>query len=197
MAGGVDSNITVLLEEWRSGQPGALDRLMAVVYNELRQLAGRFMRDERQGHTLQSTAIVHEAYMRLAGYRGIDLRNRAQFFAIAATVIRHILVDHARTRLREKRGGAVLRLSLDEAIATPTGRDPDLVALDDAMLSLGAIDPRQCRIVELRYFGGLSVEESAEVLGISTATVKRDWALARAFLYRDLSQRNAFAPPGD
>ena len=197
LAGAEDLNITALLEEWRSGKPGALDRLMPVVYDELRLLAGRYMRDEREGHTLQSTAIVHEAYLRLAGYRGMDWKNRAQFFGVAATVIRHILVDHARARAREKRGSSALRLSLDEAIATPYLRDPDLVALDDAMLSLGVLDPRQCRIVELRYFGGLTVEETAEVLDISSATVKRDWSLARAFLYRDLAAQSAFSPLGE
>jgi len=143
---------------------------------------------------LQTTALVHEAYMKLAGYNNVDWQNRAHFFAIAASVIRHILVDHARTRLREKRGGSVIRLALDDALSKPAEREPDLVALDDAMLSLHKADPRQSRIVELRYFGGLSLEETAEVLGISPATVKRDWMVARAFLFGELSQRGAFLP---
>ena len=186
-------DVTQLLTAWRSGDRAALDQLMAIVYDELRSLANRFLRDERDGHTLQTTALVHEAYLKLAGYSGVEWQNRAHFFAIAASVIRHILVDHARSRQRDKRGGGALRLSLDEAGAAPQERDPDLVALDDSLLSLTRIDPRQSRIVELRYFGGLSVEETAEVMGISTATVKRDWTVARAFLYHDLSQRGAFA----
>jgi RNA polymerase sigma factor (TIGR02999 family) len=166
---------------------------MPEVYCELRRLAHRYLKSERPGHTLQSTALVHEAYLRLVEHNRIDWQGRAHFLGVAATIIRNILVDHARTRGRVKRGAGACHLSLDEAIAVPAGRDLDLVALDDALLSLSVDDPRQARIVELRFFGGLSIEESAEVMGLSPSTVKREWLTARTMLYRELSSRGAVA----
>lgn len=162
---------------------------MPMVYGELHRLARRYLRRERSDHTLQSTALVHEAYLRLVDQKGVQWQNRAHFFAVAAQMIRRILVDHARTHNAEKRGGGACKLALDEAIAVPQRRDLNLVALDEAIDGLAAIDPQQGRIVELRFFGGLSIEETAEVLSISPATVKRDWAVAKAWLYRDLSGR--------
>jgi RNA polymerase sigma factor (TIGR02999 family) len=185
--------VTDLLIRWRGGDQAALNELMPEVYGELRRLARRYLRSERPGHTLQSTALVHEAYLRLVDHHRIDWQGRAHFLGVAATIIRNILVDHARTRGRLKRGGGVCCLSLDEAIADPAGRDLDLVALDDALLSLSAGDPRQARIVELRFFGALSIEETAEVMGLSPSTVKREWLTARTMLYRDISSRGAAA----
>ena len=188
-------DVTQLLAEWRDGDRAALDRLIPLIHSELRALARRFLRDERRGHTLQASALVNEAYLKLASYRGVDWQSRAQFFATAASVIRHILVDHARTKRRGKRGGAAIRIALQDAPEPATGRrDPDLIALDDAMFSLQAADPRQSRIVELRFFGGLSIEETAAVMDLSPATVKRDWIIARTFLYHELKQRGAFLP---
>ncbi len=186
------ANITGLLARLRSGDRSALDRLMPLVYDELRRLAGRFMQNEGE-QTLQSTALVHEAYLRLAGTDSIDWRNRAHFFGVAATMIRNILVDRARARRSEKRGGGVCRLSLSEELAPASAREPDLVALDDALLSLSRMDEQSARIVELRYFAGLTIEETAEAMGLSESTIKRDWLTAKAFLYRELTQRGAFA----
>jgi len=157
-----------------------------MVYQELRRLARRHLRRERPDHTLESTALVHEAYLRLIDQNNIQWQNRNHFFALASELIRRILVDYARNRMAAKRGGQNIKLSLDEAIAAPKEKDLDLVALDDALQALAARDPRQSRIVELRYFGGLSLETTADVLGISPATVKRDWVLAKAFLKREL-----------
>ena len=182
-------NLTGLLTEWRQGDKTALETLTPLVYDELRRIAHRYMQGEREGHTLQTTALVNEAYLRLADQQKIEWQNRAHFFAVAAQMIRRILVDHARTHNAEKRGGGACKLELDEAIGVPQQRDLNLVALDDAMNTLAEMDPQQGRIVELRFFGGLSIEETAEVLGISPATVKRDWAVAKAWLYRDLSGR--------
>jgi RNA polymerase sigma factor (TIGR02999 family) len=176
---------------WRAGDQAAFNELIPEVYSELRRLARRYLHNERPGHTLQSTALVHEAYLRLVEENRIDWQSRAHFVGVAAGIIRNILVDHARTRGRLKRGGGACRLSLDEAIAKPAERDIDLVALDDALLSLSAADPQQGRIVELRFFGGLSIEETAEVMGLSASTVKREWATARTLLYRELSSRGA------
>jgi RNA polymerase sigma factor (TIGR02999 family) len=179
-------DVTVLLARWRGGDSKALDELMPLVYRELRDRAARYLRSERPGHTLQSTALVHEAYLRLVDYDRIDWQGRAHFLGVAATIIRQILLDHARGRLRSKRGGGNLFLQLDESIAAGASRDVNLVALDDALRDLARLDSQQARVVELRFFGGLSIEETAEVLSISDSTVKRDWALARSWLFREL-----------
>ena len=186
MSDSTPGDVTQLLTQWRAGDRAALDRLMPLVYNELRVIAARYLRKERSGHTLQSTALVNEAYMRLVDSRG-DWQNRAHFFAAAARIIRRLLVDHARTRLASKRGGANLKLSLDEALAVPNNRDFHLVSVDDALTSLSRIDEQQGNIVELRFFGGLTIEETAEVLQISPSTVKRDWILAKSWILRELS----------
>jgi RNA polymerase sigma factor (TIGR02999 family) len=183
-------NVTQLLVDWSHGDPAALEKLTPLVYGELKRLAARYLRRERADHTLQSTALVHEAYLRLVDQREIQWQNRAQFYGIAAEMIRRILIDHARGRQAVKRGDGAVKLSLDDALATPRRRDLDLVALDDALSDLTRLDPRQGRLVELRFFAGLSVEESAEVLGISAATVKREWVAAKAWLYRELSARS-------
>lgn len=180
--------VTRLLRDWSKGDQSALEQLTPLVYGELRRLAGRYLRKERPDHTLQSTALVHEAFIRLVDQRDVKWQNRAHFFGVAAQMIRRILVDHARGRQASKRGSGIPKLSLDEALATPERKDLDLIALDDALNSLSKIDPQQARIVELRFFTGLTVEETAEVLGISPATVKRDWVTAKAWLYRDISR---------
>jgi len=182
------ATITQLLVQWSRGEQQALDALTPMVYQELRRLARRHLRRERPDHTLESTALVHEAYLRLIDQNNIQWQNRNHFFALASELIRRILVDYARNRMAVKRGGQNIKLSLDEAIAAPEKKDLDLVALDDALQALAARDPRQSRIVELRYFGGLTLETTAEVLGISLATVKRDWLLAKAFLKRELTR---------
>lgn len=187
--------VTQLLVDWSNGDQSALDQLTPLVYSELRRLAGRYLRKERHDHTLQSTALVHEAFLRMVDQRSVKWQNRAHFFGVAAQMIRRILVDHARNRQASKRGSGAPRLSLDEAIATPERRDVDLVALDDSLNSLAKIDPQQARIVELRFFTGLTVEETAEVLGISPATVKRDWVSAKAWLHRDISRAVAANEP--
>jgi RNA polymerase sigma factor (TIGR02999 family) len=183
--------VTKLLRDWSNGDQSALEQLTPLVYGELRRLAGRYLRKERPDHTLQSTALVHEAFIRLVDQREVKWQNRAHFFGVAAQMIRRILVDHARSRQANKRGSGAPKLSLDEALATPERRDLDLLALDDALNSLAKIDPQQARIVELRFFTGLTVEETAEVLGISPATVKRDWVTAKAWLYRDITRAAA------
>jgi RNA polymerase sigma factor (TIGR02999 family) len=181
--------VTRMLVEWQNGNQEALDRLIPLVYRELRAIAGRYLARESPGHTLQSTALVHEAYFRMVGQRRMQWQNRAQFFGIAAQMMRRILVDHARGVSRDKRGGAVTRLSLDAAIAAAEpGGDIDLLALDEALTRLAQIDPRGARIIELRFFSGLTLEETAAVLGISPGTVKRDWTTTRAWLYREMSQ---------
>lgn len=181
-------DVTRLLVEWKDGNAGAFDEMAPLVYDELRRLARSYLRRERPGHTLQSTAIVHEAYLRLVDQQSVSWQNRSHFYGVAAQMIRRILVDHARARRTQKRGEGGPKISLDEAIGAQQSRDLDLVALDDALEALGSIDPRQSRLVELRFFAGLSVEETAEVLGVSTATVKRDWTSARAWLKRELSR---------
>lgn len=177
--------VTALLKDWSGGDRRALERLMPLVYGELRKLAWAYLRRERASHTLQPTALVHEAYLRLVDQRGVDWQNRAHFFGIAARMMRRILVDHARRRQAAKRNAALDRLSTsgEPAAAEP---DPEVLALDQALERLEAMDPRQARIIELRFFGGLTVEETAEVAGISTATVKREWQTARAWLAREL-----------
>jgi RNA polymerase sigma factor (TIGR02999 family) len=168
------------------GDPGALDDCFPLVYYELRRLAGRFLRAEGDGHTLQPTALVHEAYLRLVGQRSVDWRNRAQFLGVAAEMMRRILVNHAVARRTEKRGGGASRVALDETVRVLEADDVDLLALDGALAALAAVDARASRVVELRFFAGLGIEETAEVLGVSPATVKRDWTVARAWLRRRL-----------
>ena len=181
--------VTQLLVEWQNGSQKALDRLIPLVYEELRTIAGRYLSRESVGHTLQSTALVHEAYVRLVGQRRVQWQNRAHFFGIAAQMMRRILVDHARHQHRDKRGGPAQKLSLDEAIAVAEPEvDVDLLALDEALTALARIDPRGARIIELRFFSSLTIEETAEVLDVSTGTVKRDWIAARAWLYREMKQ---------
>jgi RNA polymerase sigma factor (TIGR02999 family) len=178
---------TRLLAESQAGDQSALDRLMPIVYNELRRIAARYLHSERTGHTLQTTALVHEAYLRLVDETRIQWQGRAHFFGVAATVIRNILVDHARTNKAAKRGGGAQKLSLDEALAVAAGQETDILAVDDALQALSKIDRQQGRIVELRFFAGLTIEETAEVLRISPSTVKRDWILAKTWIYRELS----------
>jgi RNA polymerase sigma factor (TIGR02999 family) len=184
---GIPGDVTQLLVQWQGGDRESLDRLIPLVYKELRLIAQRFLRSEKPGHTLQSTALVHEAYLRLVDQSRTNWQNRAHFFGVAATIMRNILVDHARTRLADKRGGAALTLSLDEAVALPRNRDLELIAVDDALLNLSSFDPQQSRIVELRFFGGLTIEETSAVMGISESTVKRDWILAKTWIVRTLS----------
>jgi RNA polymerase sigma factor (TIGR02999 family) len=184
--------ITVFLRAWSNGDSAALDRLTPLVYNELRQLARRYMRHERAGNTLQTTALVNEAYLRLVDRESVDWRDRAHFFAVSAQIMRRILVDSARARASAKRGGQVRRVdhsnafNLDEIAAVPLGRDRELVAIDDALNALAEMDPRKARVLELRFFGGLSVEETAEVLKISPQSVMRDWRLAKVWLMREV-----------
>ncbi len=180
--------VTLLLAEMRSGRKDALSRLAPLVYNELRRLAGRYMRDERTGHTLQPTALVHEAYLRLAGQDRANWRNRAQFMGIAGQLMRRILVDHARKRHAAKRGGTLV--TLEEGIgnqrSTATQAE-EILAVDEALARLDRLDPQQARVVELRYFGGLSAEETAEAMGMSQRTVEREWATAKAWLRAQLA----------
>ncbi len=180
--------VTELLVRWRSGDQQALDELVPLVYDELRRLAHHYLRQERSDHTLQSTALVHEAYMRLAGQHPPMWQSRAHFFGIAARIMRQILVEYARGRGAAKRGGQACRLTLDAAIAAPTQLDVDVVELDKALTDLAELDPQQSRIVELRFFGGLTIEDTSQVLGISPATVKRDWVTARAWLFRAMTR---------
>ena len=181
--------ITVLLQEWSGGKREALDELLPLVYDELHKQARRYLRRERQDHTLQTTALIHEAYLKLIDQRNVDWQNRTHFFAIAAQMMRRILVDHARTKHRDKRGGDDIKLPLDEAILVVVNeKNVDLIALDEALNRLAKIDEQQVQIVELRYFSGLSLEETAEALKISRATVARDWAIAKAWLHRELTR---------
>jgi RNA polymerase sigma factor (TIGR02999 family) len=177
-----------MLADWRQGDQEALGKLMPLVYDELRRLAKSYLRRETSGHTLQTTALVHEAYLRLIDQRVDNWQNRAHFFGIAAQLMRRILIDHARSKQAAKRGSGETRLSLDEALEVSGKNEAELLALDEALTALAAFDPRQGRIIELRYFGGLSIEETAEVLGLSPATVKREWTTAKAWLYRELSR---------
>lgn len=183
--------ITRLLGELRAGRQDAASRLVPVVYGELRRMAAHYMRWERQDHTLQPTALVHEAYLRLVGQRE-DWRNRAHFFGVAAQLMRRILVDHARGHQAEKRGGAWPKVSLDEAFVYSQEKSGELLAIDEALARLEQWDPRQSRIVELRFFVGLTVEETAEVLGVSPKTVKRDWSVARAWLRGEMEKGKGF-----
>jgi RNA polymerase sigma factor (TIGR02999 family) len=182
-------NVTRLLLQWKGGDAAALDRLLPLVYSELRRIAARHLKRERPGHSLQPTALVHEAYLRLVDAANVDWHERAQFFGLAARLMRQILVDHARTRDAAKRGGGTPKVSLEEAPEPHRGPDIDLIALDEALGQLAALDPQQGRVVELRYFGGLTIEETAEVIGVSPATVKRDWTMAKAWLRRELGRK--------
>jgi len=179
-------DVSTLLRAWSGGDHGALERLMPIVYEELHRLARRYMQGERPGHSLQTTALVNEAYTRLVDYKRMQWQDRAHFFAASAQLMRRILVEHAR-RHNLKRGGGVQHVSLDEASVVGGNEDTDLVALDDAMNALARIDPRKVQVVEMRFFGGLSVDETAEVLKVSTVTVKRDWRAAKSWLRRELT----------
>jgi RNA polymerase sigma factor (TIGR02999 family) len=180
-------NLTQLLKSAQAGDKRALDELFPLVYDELRRVADRQLRGERAGHTLQPTALVHEAYLRLIEQHSVDWRNRAHFFGLAAEMMRRILVNYALKRQAAKRGGHVTRLALDDAVSFAEQREVDLVLLDEALRRLAVIDPQQSRIVELRFFGGLTIEEVAEALLISDSTVKREWRVARAWLYQQIS----------
>lgn len=182
------NEVSQLLIDWSGGNKTALDQLIPLVDAELRRLAHQYMRQERPGHTLQTTALVNEAYLRLIDQRHVHWQNRAHFFGIAAQLMRRILIDHARSRRYAKRGGDAVRVSLDEAATVSQDRAAELIALDEALQNLAAIDTRRSQVVELRFFGGLSIEETAEVLKISRNTAIRDWTMAKAWLYREISK---------
>lgn len=179
--------VTRLLTNWRSGDQKALNCLLPLVYDELHRIAARYMRGERTGHTLQTSALVNEAYLRLADYKQMQWQDRAHFFAVAAQAMRRILIDLARARKNLKRGAAAQRVSLNEAVLVTSGSGADLIAIDEALEQLAKLNQRQARVVELRYFGGLTEEEVAHVLGIAARTVRSDWKLARAWLYKTLT----------
>jgi RNA polymerase sigma factor (TIGR02999 family) len=182
-------SITQMLKDWSDGDHESLDKLLPFVYEELHRQASRYLRRERPDHTLQTTALIHEAYLKLIDQREVKWQNRAHFFAVAAQAMRRILVDYARTRKREKRGGDDVKLHLDDVIETPAKeKGIDLVALDEALNRLAEFDERQARVVELRYFSGMTEEETAEVLGTSPATVRRDWNMAKAWLHHQLTK---------
>ena len=181
--------ITALLAAWKEGDEAALNRLVSVVYPEMRKIARAHLARRSESGTLESGALANEAYLKLVRARGIECHDRSHFFAVCAQMIRRILVDHARDRQRVKRGGGAVHITVHDAIPSPQSNDVDVVALDDALQSLSQVDPRKCRVVELRFFGGLSVEETAEVLRVSPETVMRDWKMAKAWLYRELRPR--------
>jgi RNA polymerase sigma factor (TIGR02999 family) len=180
--------VTQLLADWGKGDGSALDKLFPLVHSELRRIAQRQMSQERPGHTLQATALVNEAYLKLAGQQGFDWQNRAHFFAVCAQVMRHILIDHARAHARDKRGGGAIQVSLNDALVIAEDHAAHFIALDEALRVLERLDPQKGKIVELRYFGGLSIEEAAEVLNISPRTVRREWQRAKAWLYRMMTE---------
>ncbi len=182
-----DSDVTQMLLAWSSGEPGAEDSLFHLVYDELKRIAGQYLKREREGHTLQPTALVHEAYLRLIDQTRVNWQNRAQFYGVAATMMRRILVNHARAHATGKRGGAARRLSLEDVHISVEQGASDLLALDEALTRLANLDERKSRVVELLYFGGLENKEVGEVLGVSEKTVQRDWQMARSWLYRELS----------
>jgi len=188
----VSADVTGLLRAWSHGEPGAAEKLVPLVYDELKRQAARYLRRERRDHTLRPTALVHEAYLRLFGQDRAAWKNRAQFFGVAAQVMRRILVDHARNRGAAKRAGGWRRVSLDDDMGAPA-RDLDLVELEDALVELATLDPDKVRMVELRFFGGLSLDETAEVLGVSPSTITREWRMTRAWLYRRLRRRETGA----
>jgi RNA polymerase sigma factor (TIGR02999 family) len=181
------NEITRQLIAWSNGDEAALEKLIPAVYQELRRMADHYLRGENAGHSLQPTALVHEAYLRLIDQTKVEWHNRAHFFGVAAQMMRRILIDHAKAKYRVKRGGAAVKVALDENANFTHERASELLALDDALQALAALDQRKSQIVELRYFGGLTIEETAQVLGISDKTVMRDWSLAKAWLYRELS----------
>jgi RNA polymerase sigma-70 factor (ECF subfamily) len=181
-------DVTQLLLGLKAGDQDAENKLLEVVYAELHRMAGRLMRQERPDHTLQATALIHEAYLQLIDQRSKNWQNRAHFFGVSAQVMRRILVDHARTRRAEKRGGGRLTVSLDDALPLTIEQSDEVLALDEALLRLSQFDPRQSRVVELRFFGGLTEEEIAEVLNVASRTVKRDWVMAKAWLYGELNK---------
>ncbi|HEX8735675.1 MAG TPA: sigma-70 family RNA polymerase sigma factor [Pyrinomonadaceae bacterium] len=182
--------ITQLLKKWSEGNQEVLDKLMPLVYDELRRQASRYLRRERANHTLQTTALIHEAYLKLIDQNQVEWQNRTHFFAIAAQAMRRILVDYARERNRDKRGGAAENLPLEEAafVVAAQEKTVDLVALDEALTRLAKFDERQARVVELRYFSGLSIDETAEILGVSNVTVRRDWNMAKAWLHQQITK---------
>ena len=182
------SPISQLLRRWSQGERAALDELMPLVYDELRRMAHRYIAQQAPGHTLQTTALIHEAYLRLLGQEEKQWENRAHFFGVAAQAMRHILVDYARTQCRDKRGGGAPQVSLDEALTLSPGHERELVALDDALTALAKLDQRQSQVVELRFFGGLAEAEIAQVLQVSVRTVSGDWSLARAWLLHELDR---------
>jgi RNA polymerase sigma-70 factor (ECF subfamily) len=182
------ANLTQLLVAWSNGDQAALDSLAPLVHDELRRVAAHYMAGERPGHILQPTALVNEAYLRLIDWKDVRWQNRAHFYGVAAQIMRRVLVDAARTRDRDKRGGGQLHVSLSEAADVAVAHGVDLVALDDALKTLESLNARQSRVIELRFFGGLSLEEAAHVLDVSVATVRRDWSLAQAWLFRELSR---------
>lgn len=186
------SQVTELLSQWSKGDNSAREKLVPLVYEELRRMARQVLFERGRDQTLQSTALVHEAYLRLVGQTSVHWDNRVHFFAVAAQMMRRILIDHIRMQRAQKRGGESVTLVLDEAVALPAQREVDLVALDDALNVLAGLDERQCRLVELRFFGGLTIEETSQALKISPATVKREWTTARLWLLREMS-RNAQA----
>jgi RNA polymerase sigma factor (TIGR02999 family) len=181
-------DITRLLADWNAGDAEALERLAPLVYAELRRIARRQMGGEREGHTLQATALVNEAYLRLAGGEGLAVQDRAHFYAVCAQVMRHVLVDHARAHARDKRGGGAVHVPLDEAANAAGAGSKEMLALDEALRGLEEVDPQKARVVALRYFAGLGIEETAEVLGISPTTVRREWRRAKAWLYRAVAE---------
>jgi RNA polymerase sigma-70 factor, ECF subfamily len=183
-----DHDITLLLSSLSRGDAQAASELIPMVYDELRRLAASYMRRERPDHTLQATALVHEAYVKLLEQRSVDWQSRAHFFGIAAQLMRRILIDHARSHLRQKRGGENQKVSLDGALVFSEQQSAEMLAVDESLQRLEKVDPRQARVVELRFFGGLNVEEIAEILKVSDKTVKRDWSVARAWLYADMKK---------
>lgn len=185
---GATDEVTQLLADWSKGDKSALDRLTPLIYGELRRLAHHYMSRERPGHTLQTTALVNEAYVRLINRRDVHWQNRDHFFAIAAQLMRSILVDHARQYGYSKRGGGARKISLDEAAVVSQDRTAEIVELDEALTRLAGFDSLQSRIVELRFFGGLTIKQTADVVGLSPATIKREWTTARAWLFRELDQ---------
>ena len=188
MATLVTSELTGLLDDWKHGDPAALQKLTPLIYDELRRIAHRYAQRERNGHTLQTTALVNEAYLRLAGGETPDWQNRSHFFAVTAQVMRHILIDHARRRRYIKHGGDAQQVSFEEACVMAEDRAAELLMLDEALADLARLDPRKTQVVELRYFGGLSLAETAETLGISMMTVRRDWRAAKAWLFKRLKE---------
>ena len=183
--------VTQLLADWSKGDKSALDKLLPLVHAELRRIARRQMSHERPGHTLQATALINEVYLKLLGQESFEWHNRAHFFAVCAQIMRHILIDHARAHTREKRGGGAVQVSLDKAVVIANEQAEHLLALDEALRSLENLDAQKAKIVELRYFGGLSLEETAEVLDISPRTVRREWQRSKAWLYRMISEGTA------